>query len=195
MHAYIYEINILVASPTDNSIPSTSSSIGNSTPSTSTCTGNSTPSTSFYAARSNDTYVHGVGILAVLAIGVCVFFAYNTSRVKIKNLSMKNRINCQSDVIWFRSDDLYNKLTVIVSNCDCKSIKKPIGDGLLITTVAATAAEIFFGLMAVVVGQQGALLTSMLLVYLMSLPAFRSDDEKTYTIKWVALTGKKTLKT
>ena len=72
---------------------------------------------------------------------------------------------------------------MIVSNCDCKSIKKPIGDGLLITTVAATAAEIFFGLTAVVVGQQGALLTSMLLVYLMSLPAFRSDDEKTYTIK------------
>ena len=26
--------------------------------------------------RSNDTYVYGVGILAVLAIGVCVFFAY-----------------------------------------------------------------------------------------------------------------------
>ena len=70
-----------------------------------------------------------------------------------------------------------------MSNCDCKSIKKPIGDGLLITTVAATAAEMFFGLTAVVVGQQGALLTSMLLVYLMSLPAFRSDDEKTYTIK------------
>ena len=70
-----------------------------------------------------------------------------------------------------------------MSNCDCKSIKKPIGDGLLITTVAATAAEIFFGLTAVVVGQQGALLTSMLLVYLMSLPAFRSDDEKTFTIK------------
>ena len=70
-----------------------------------------------------------------------------------------------------------------MSNCDCKSIKKPIGDGLLITTVASTAAEIFFGLTAVVVGQQGALLTSMLLVYLMSLPAFRSDDEKTYTIK------------
>ena len=26
--------------------------------------------------KSNDTYVYGVGILAVLAIGVCVFFAY-----------------------------------------------------------------------------------------------------------------------
>ena len=28
--------------------------------------------------RSNDTYVHGVGMLTVLAIGVCVFFPYNT---------------------------------------------------------------------------------------------------------------------
>ena len=28
--------------------------------------------------QSNDTYVYGVGMLAVLAIGVCVFFAYNT---------------------------------------------------------------------------------------------------------------------
>ena len=28
--------------------------------------------------KSNDTYVYGVGILTVLAIGVCVFFAYNT---------------------------------------------------------------------------------------------------------------------
>ena len=27
---------------------------------------------------SNDTYVYGVGMLAVLAIGVCVFFGYNT---------------------------------------------------------------------------------------------------------------------
>ena len=28
--------------------------------------------------QSNDTYVYGVGMLAVLAIGVCVFFAYET---------------------------------------------------------------------------------------------------------------------
>ena len=32
--------------------------------------------------RSNDTYVYGVGILAVLAIGVCVFFAYKNSQAK-----------------------------------------------------------------------------------------------------------------
>ena len=28
--------------------------------------------------KSNDTYVYRVGILAVLAVGVCVFFGYNT---------------------------------------------------------------------------------------------------------------------
>ena len=28
-------------------------------------------------AQSNDTYVHGVGMLVVLVIGICVFFKYN----------------------------------------------------------------------------------------------------------------------
>ena len=70
-----------------------------------------------------------------------------------------------------------------MSNCDCqKNLKKPIGDGLLITTVAATTTGIFFGLRGVGVGQQGALLTSALLVYLVSLPVFRSDDKKPYII-------------
>ena len=32
--------------------------------------------------QSNDAYVYVVGILAVLSIGVCVFFAYNTSQPK-----------------------------------------------------------------------------------------------------------------
>ena len=36
--------------------------------------------------RSNDIYIHGVGILAVLAIGVCVFFLYNTFQPKNKKL-------------------------------------------------------------------------------------------------------------
>ena len=34
--------------------------------------------------QSNDTYVYGAGMLAVLAIGVCEFFAYNTSQAKNK---------------------------------------------------------------------------------------------------------------
>ena len=36
--------------------------------------------------RSNDTYVFDVGIPAVLAIGDCVFFAYNTFQPKNKKL-------------------------------------------------------------------------------------------------------------
>ena len=76
-----------------------------------------------------------------------------------------------------------------MSNCDCqKNIKKPFGDEvsittvvatatkepnvdrLLITNIATTAAVIFFGLKAVGVGQQSALLTSTSLVYFMFLP-------------------------
>ena len=36
--------------------------------------------------QSNDTYVYGVGILAVLAIGVCVFFTYNASQARNKKI-------------------------------------------------------------------------------------------------------------
>ena len=54
--------------------------------STSFSTDNSTPSTPSHPARSSDAYVYGVGILAVLAIVVCVFFAYNTSLAKNKKL-------------------------------------------------------------------------------------------------------------
>ena len=36
------------------------------------------------SVKSNDSYVYGVGILAVVAIGVCVFFAYNASQAKNK---------------------------------------------------------------------------------------------------------------
>ena len=32
--------------------------------------------------RSNDTYIYGVGMLAVLAVGVYVIFAYNTFQPK-----------------------------------------------------------------------------------------------------------------
>ena len=65
------------SSPTYRPAPSTPSS----TPSTSSSTGNPTPS---HATRSNDSYVYGVSILAVLAVGVCVLFAYNTFQPKNK---------------------------------------------------------------------------------------------------------------
>ena len=51
--------------------------------------------------RSNDTYVYGVGMLSVLAIGVCVFFAHNTSQAKNKKQANEKRINHQNEVICF----------------------------------------------------------------------------------------------
>ena len=74
------------------------------------------------SAQSNDTYVYGVGLLAVLAIDVCVFFLHITLSLKIKNktmiawwlrMSKENKIN-QKDVICFRKN-IYNKM----SNSDC----------------------------------------------------------------------------
>ena len=66
----------------DNQLPTPSSSSPtcDPTPSTSSPTCDATPS---YAIRSN-TYVYGVGMLAVLVNGVCVFFAYNTPESKNK---------------------------------------------------------------------------------------------------------------
>ena len=65
-------------SPTDRSTLSTPSS----TPPISSSSGDPTPSTLSHTPRSNDTYVYGVGILAVFAIGACAFFAYNTFQPK-----------------------------------------------------------------------------------------------------------------
>ena len=62
----------------DNSTLATTSSTDNSTPSSSSSTNTST-------TRSSDTYIHGVGIVAVLAIGACVFFAYNKKNSQILN--------------------------------------------------------------------------------------------------------------
>ena len=68
-------------SPMDRSTPSSPSS----TPLTSSFKRDPTPSTPSHSTRSNDTYVYGVGILAVLAIGVCVFLHITILRLKIKN--------------------------------------------------------------------------------------------------------------
>ena len=53
--------------------------------------------------QSSDTYVYGVGMLAVFAIGVCVFFAYN-------NFPKNKKANGKHDQppkrrLCFRSDD------------------------------------------------------------------------------------------
>ena len=81
----------------DNQLP-TPSPMGNftpSTPSTPSLTGDLNSSTPSDATRSNDTYVYGVGILTVLAIVVCVFFAYNASQTKNKKTVNENKINYQ----------------------------------------------------------------------------------------------------
>ena len=67
---------------TGNSTPFTPSSA----PFTSSSIGNSTSFTPPHSTRPNDNYIYGVGILAVIATGVCAFFAYN---LKIKNSSIK----------------------------------------------------------------------------------------------------------
>ena len=65
------------------------------------------PATSNATTRLNDTYVYGVGMLAVLAIGVCVFFAYNTFQSKNKKLINEKQDQPPNDVICFRK--IYNK--------------------------------------------------------------------------------------
>ena len=70
----------------------------------------------------------------------------------------------------------------MTTNCDCQeniedeastADKEPMTfrDGLLITTVTSAATVLFFGLRALGIGQQGALLTSTSLVSFMFLPA------------------------
>ena len=91
---------------------------------------------------------------------------------------MKNPSN-QKDVICFSKNIQQIINRDFQENIDDEATvaatanKEPIsfGDGLLITTVASTAAGIFFGLRKLGVGQQGALLTSTSLVSLMFLPA------------------------
>ena len=53
---------------------------------------------------------------------------------------------------------------------DATAAKKPIVDGLIITTVAAMTAVIFFGLRLVGMRQGNVLLTSTLSAWFMSLP-------------------------
>ena len=65
--------------PTSNASNETTSAT-NTTATTATSTNNTNTTT-----RSNDTYIYGVGTLAILAIGVCIFFAYNTFTKKQAN--------------------------------------------------------------------------------------------------------------
>ena len=66
----------------NNTATTPATSTNNTTTTPTTSTNNTTTTTT----RSNGTYVYSVGILAVLAMGVCVFFPYNTFQPKNKNL-------------------------------------------------------------------------------------------------------------
>ena len=69
--------------------PSTLFSTDNSTPSTPSYTYNSTPSTSSstinVTTKSSVTYIYGVDIVTVLAIGACAFFAYNKKSLSLSS--------------------------------------------------------------------------------------------------------------
>ena len=79
--------------------------------------------------------------------------------------------NNQKDVICFKKN-IYNKMRDCQENEDetTGTPEKPIGDGLLITTVATATVGIFFSLRAMGLVQHDALLSSTSLVWLMSLP-------------------------
>ena len=56
--------------------------------------------------QSNDTYIYGVGMLAVLAIGVYVFFSYSAFS---KNKKQANEKKYQPQRLHFFKKKLYNK--------------------------------------------------------------------------------------
>ena len=61
------------------------------TSSTTTATIPVTSTTNTANTKSSDTYVNGVGIVALLAIGVYVFFAYNTFQAENRKLVNKKQ--------------------------------------------------------------------------------------------------------
>ena len=61
--------------PTTNSSNETTSATNNARNETTSVINTTT-------TRSNNTYVYSVGLIAVLAIGACIFFAYNTFQPK-----------------------------------------------------------------------------------------------------------------
>ena len=60
----------------------TANASNEATSATNNASNETTSVTNTATTRSSDTCVYGVGIFAVLAIGACVFFAYNTSHAK-----------------------------------------------------------------------------------------------------------------
>ena len=100
--------------PTTNASNETNSSTNNSSNETSSITNNAT-------TRSNGTYVYGLGIVAVLAIGVCVFFAYSTFQNNNKKLINEKKDRPQRLHIF---KNLYNKWVVLTGKKALKTLLK-----------------------------------------------------------------------
>ena len=103
-------------------------------------------------------------MLAVFAIGVYIFFTYKT--FQLKKTVIENKINHQNDALCFRKilinktsdcDDQNNKKPT--DGVDATTVKKPIADGLMITTLTTTTAAIFLGPRLGGMTQGNALLT------------------------------------
>ena len=108
-------------SPTTNLSNETTSSTDNSSNETTSVTNTTT-------TRSNDTYVYGDGIIAVLAIGVCVFFAYDTFQpeklINEKKISHNDFMSIKTYII----NEYFNWK---------KSTEDSLKDGLIMTATTA----------------------------------------------------------
>ena len=114
---YMNKLKESILNDTKKGSRDTSNASNETTSATTTTTTPATSTNNTVTTRSSDTYVYGVGILAVPAIGICVFFAYTTSQAENKKQVNEKQDQYQNDAICFRSDDektLYNKLVALI---------------------------------------------------------------------------------
>ena len=81
---YMNKLKESILNDVKNGSGDTTNSSNEATSATSNASNETTSVTNTATTRSNDTCVYEVDIVAVLAIGVGVFFAYNTFQPKIK---------------------------------------------------------------------------------------------------------------
>ena len=79
---YMNKLNKSILNDVKKGSGDTTNASNEATSATNNASNETTSVTNTATTRSNDTYVYGVGIFAVLVIGACVFFAYNTSQAK-----------------------------------------------------------------------------------------------------------------
>ena len=89
-------------------------------------------------------------------------------------MMMNSRTCPQAGILPINPERVTNghKLAVLMEKRKEQPAKKPIGDGLIITTVVAKAVKIFLGPMPMGVGQHDTLVISTLLVWLFSFPVW-----------------------